>query len=202
MASIGKFAFSLANGVQETTIALANLNLDFAVVRLEAPAEFRGLGDALSKKRKIEAEEGSVHATARRLGALFADDMPDIPELTRAYGLRASEIASDNSVNPTGQITDGPLAGHIGADGTSIWAAATSGRGALHMHLLACLLARMWSASEATAIWSEFVSARKAILRERLNGTEFQTTLLTASLIDVTRDRLAEWDASARSVRR
>jgi hypothetical protein len=126
--------------------------------------------------------------------------MPLIPNLSRAYGLRVSEIAEDPSFNPVGGIADGPLAGHVGADGTSIWAAATSGRGALHVHLLACLLARMWSAPEATAIWSELVIARKAVLEESLRGLEFQASALTASRIEVSRESLAEWDASARSV--
>lgn len=112
MASIGKFALSLASGVQETTLALANLSFDFAMIRLEAPKEYQGLGTALSKRRKHEAEQGTVHATARRLGALFADEMPAIPNLSRAYGLRASEIAEDPLFNPTGGISDGPLAGH------------------------------------------------------------------------------------------
>lgn len=200
MASIGKFALSCVSGVQETSLALAHLSFDFAMIRLEAPKEFQGLGTALSKKRKHEAEQGSVHATARRLGALFADDMPPIPNLSRAYGLRASEIAENPSFNPTGSIADGPLAGHVGADGTSIWAAATSGRGALQVHLLACLLARMWSASEAIAIWSELVTARKARLEETLRGLEFQASSLIASRIEVSHESLAEWDASARSV--
>ena len=200
MASLGRFAISLASGVQETTIALANISFDFAMIRLDAPKEYQGLGTTLSKKRKHDAEQGSVHATARRLGALFADDMPLIPNLSRAYGLRASEIAEDPSFNPAGGIADGPLAGHVGADGTSIWAAATSGRGALHVHLLACFLARMWSAPEATAIWSELVIARKAVLEESLRGLEFQTSALTASQIEVSQESLAEWDASARSV--
>lgn len=201
MPSIGKFAISLVSGMQETTLALANFNLDFAMVKVEAPIEFQRLGNALSKHRKHEAEEGTVHATARRLGALFAGDMPNVPNLTRAYGLRASEIAENPLFNPTGSVTDGPLASHVGADGTSIWAAATSGKGALQVHLLACLLARIWSASEAVAIWSELVSARKNLLRDRLNEEEFEASTLTASVIEVTRDRLAEWDASARSVR-
>jgi hypothetical protein len=55
--------------------ALANLSFDFAMIRLEAPLEYQGLGTALSKRRKHEAEQGSVHTTARRLGALFADDI-------------------------------------------------------------------------------------------------------------------------------
>ena len=127
MASIGKFALSLASG--EASLALANINFDFSIVKMEAPAEYHGLGNSLSKKRKFEAEEGTVHATARKLGALFADDLPSIPHLAQAYGLRVSEIAAIPEVNPKGDSTHGALAGLVGADGTSIWAAATSGRG-------------------------------------------------------------------------
>ncbi|OCL01881.1 hypothetical protein AOQ84DRAFT_425212 [Glonium stellatum] len=161
MASLSKFAVSLASGAQETTFTLANLNVDFAMIRLDALREFQGLGTSLSEKRRHRAE--------------------------------------DPSFNPTGNAADGPLAGHVGADGTSIWAAATSGRGALQVHLLACLLARMWSAPEAISIWSELVSARKLALKKRLNEADFQITALTASQIDVTRNRLTEWDASAGS---
>src|SRR3546814_8853402 len=64
--------------------------------------------------------------------------LPLVPNLARAYGLRASEISEDPAINPTGTASDGPLASHVGLDGTSIWAAATSGRGALQVHLLAC----------------------------------------------------------------
>lgn len=99
MASIRKFALSLASGMQGTAFALANLSCDFAMIRLEAPLEYQSLGTALSKRRKHEAEQRSVHATARRLGALFTDDMPPIPNLSRAYGLRTSEIAEDPAFN-------------------------------------------------------------------------------------------------------
>jgi hypothetical protein len=40
--------------------------------------------------------------------------MPHISNLTRAYGLRASEIAKDPSFNPIGDTADGQLAGHVG----------------------------------------------------------------------------------------
>jgi hypothetical protein len=198
MASIGKFALSLASG--EASLALANINFDFSIVKMEAPTEYHGLGNSLSKKRKFEAEEGTVHATARKLGALFADDLPSIPHLAQAYGLRVSEIAAIPEVNPKGDSTHGALAGLVGADGTSIWAAATSGRGALQVHLLACMLARIWSAPETTAIWTELVAARKKVLQERLGSHEFSINSLTGSRIEVQRTDLAEWDASARSV--
>lgn len=152
MASIGKFALSAASGAQETTLALANLNVGFSVIKLAAPAEFGGLGASLSKKRRTEAEDGLIHMTARKLGALFADDLPSTPNLATAYSLRVSEIAENPKFNPRGSDADGALKSHVGADGTSIWAAATSGNGALEVHLLACMLARIWPAPEAISI--------------------------------------------------
>ena len=200
MASIGKIALNLFSG--EAAAALAHINFNFSVVKMDAPVEFQDLGKSLSKKRKFEAEDGAAHGTARKLGALFVDDMPPIPHLAAAYGARTSEIASNLSINPKGDAQHGPLASYIGADGTSIWAAATSGRGALEVHLLACLLARIWSAPEATTLWTELVSARKEVLDRRTEGAEFHINALTASRIEVSRIELANWDASARAVSR
>lgn len=200
MASIGRFAVAAAAATQDTTLALANLNFDFSLVKMEAPLEYRGLGTALSTKRKRDAEEGSTHVTARKLGALFADDLPHTPNLSRAYGLRVSEIAEIPKYNPRGSVSDGPFAEHIGADGTSIWAAATSGRGAMAVHLLACLLARMWPGPKAISIWSEIIDARKSLLQSRLDEQGFHIGTATACQVHVGRVKLAEWDASARSV--
>ena len=201
MASIGRFAMSAIAATQETTLTLANLNFDFSLVKMEAPSEYRGLGSALSSKRKREGEHGSKHITAQRLGALFADDIPHTPNLTRAYGLRVSEIAENPRYNPRGNASDGPFAEHVGADGTSIWAAATSGRGAMAVHLLACLLARAWSGPEATSIWSDLVATRKDLLQKRMQDQKVPMALAMACLVEVERDKLSEWDASARSVR-
>ena len=68
------------------------------------------------------------------------------------------------------------------------------------VHLLACLLARVWTAAEAISIWSEIVAARKAVLQSRLQEDNFHINLVTASQIEVNRDQLSEWDASARAV--
>lgn len=200
MASIGRFALAAASATQDTTLALASLNFDFSLVKLEAPVAYSRFGSALSTKRKREAENGSTHVTARKLGALFADEVPRIPNLSHAYGLRVSEIAENPKFNPRGSASDGPLADHVGADGTSIWAAATSGKGAMAVHLLACLLARVWTPAEAISIWSEIVAARKAVLQSRLQEDNFHIGLVTASQIEVNRDQLSEWDASARAV--
>lgn len=201
MASIGKVAVAAASVAQETTLALSNIHFDFSLVRMEAPLEYRSLGAVLSNKRKRETDDGSTHITARNLGALFSSDLPPIPNLTRAYGLRASEIVENPKFNPRSSLSHGPFVDYVGADGTSIWAAATSGPGAVAVHLLACLLARMWSGPEATSIWSELVAVRKALLQSRLQEQEFPISMVTASQIEIERHKLAEWDASARSVR-
>ena len=201
MASIGRIAVAAASVAQEATVTLSNINFDFSLVRLEAPLEYRRLGAVLSSKRKREAEDGSTHITARKLSALFSSDLPPIPNLTRAYGLRASEIVENPDFNPRSNPSHGPFVDYVGADGTSIWAAATSGPAAVAVHLLACLLARMWSGPEATSIWSELVAARKALLQARLQEQEFPISMVTASQIEVERHKLIEWDGSARSVR-
>ena len=200
MASIGRIALSAASGVQEATFALANINFDFALIKYEAPMEYHQLGAHLSTKRRQEAEEGLTHATARKLGALFAEDLPHVPYLKSAYGFRVSEISQDPRFNPQGTTSDGALMDLVGADGTSIWAAATSGTGALEVHLLACLLARIWTGTQATSIWTELIATRKAMLRERIQTSSAHIATITAAQIDVSREHLATWDSSARSV--
>lgn len=71
MDSIGKFSASLVQGTQETTLALANANFDFSLIKIEAPVEYRALGAHLSTARRQTAEEGTIHVTARKLAALF-----------------------------------------------------------------------------------------------------------------------------------
>lgn len=200
MASIGKYILSAASLTQETTLALANLNFDFSIIKLAAPLEYKELGAHLSKKRKREAEDGALHRTARKLGALFVDDLPNIGHLEKAYGLRVSEIASNDKVNPQGSNADGAFEEHVGADGTTIWAAATSGKGAMAVHLLACMLARIFELAEAISIWSELVSTRKNELQGRLLDDQFHLPTVAASQIEISRDQLARWDTSARSV--
>ena len=200
MATIGRIGLAAANATQETNAALAHLTFDFSLVKVQAPSEYGPLGSSLSKKRRRNAEDNSMHTTAQQLGALFADDLPDTPSLIQAYGLRASQIAENPKVKPQATASYGAFAEYAGADGTSIWAAATSRRGALAAHLLACLLSKVWSPSEATSIWSELVSTRQAILHDRVQEEHFHFNFLTAARIEISRERLAEWDASARSV--
>lgn len=197
--SIGRVVPSAISGSYEATIALAAANFDFSLVKIEAPVEYQGLGLSLSNKRSNEAEDGQIHVTARKLGALFADTIPRTPELYHAYGLRASEIAKSEPDNPKGTKREGMFADHLGVDGTSIWAAATSGETAIALHLLACLLARMWSHAEAVSIWVEFIEERKRVISRPNQQDVLNVLALQSSRISLSRSQIAAWDASARA---
>ena len=160
--------------------------------------EYEGVAKALTFKRREEAEDGLSHVTARKLTALFTHDVdfPDVPNLIAAYGKRASEIASKHTRSGTSR--QGIFVEHVGLDATSIWAAATSGKGAIPIHLLACILAYIFKAPEAISIWMEIVELRKDILQSRIQSQVFQPWELAAARISISRDQLAKWDASAR----
>jgi hypothetical protein len=84
---------------------------------------------------------------------------------------------------------------NVGIDGTSLWAAATSGPEALCVQLLACILARIWSPPQAISIWAEILDVRKAELHRQ--GMDIADVAALNST--VTREQLAELDASTRS---
>lgn len=201
MASIGKFFTSALTISSEVQASLAAVNFDFALLKVAAPVEYASVGNTLTRLRKQDAEEGSSHITARKLAALFESEVPSTPNLFKKYGIRVSEIAASPKINPQGTSEHGAFAAHVGADGTSIWAAATSGKEALALHLLACLLARIWQADEAVSIWTELVKERRKRLEEQIvSGTSFHAAFLYASKIEIGRAQLTEWDASARLV--
>ena len=92
------------------------------------------------------------------------------------------------------------FASRVGADATSIWAAATSGKAAIAAHLLACMLARIWEAPEATSIWVEITSKRKAAIANDFEQDNMvDLGIMTAAKETFTRSELADWDASARA---
>lgn len=200
MNALSKVQASLVSGTQETTLALANLNFDFSLVKVEAPVEYRQLGVALARKRRSAAEIGKAHITARRLGSLFQSILPDTPKLIRAYGLRASEIAQSPEANPRGSKDDGPFQDYIGVDGTTIWAAATSSSAAIAAHLLACMLATHWPTDKAVAIWVELVNERKRRLDETIaESHSFRLDDAVATQMSLDQEQLAMWDSSARA---
>ncbi|KAH6700673.1 hypothetical protein BKA61DRAFT_561892 [Leptodontidium sp. MPI-SDFR-AT-0119] len=197
---VGKITGSAVSATNENTIALVNLNLDFSLIKCEAPQEFAAVGRALSSRRRSNAEDGSSHKAARKLGALFEQLIPSTPKLLKAYGSRASDIIESPGINPKGTPADGPFEGFVGTDCTSMWAAATSGPASLGIHLLACMLARAWDAKEATSIWVELVRERQREIEKAVAENQIvATTTLIAARQDISRSELGNWDASARS---
>jgi hypothetical protein len=159
----------------------------------------------LTTTRRKNAESGSANKTARRLGALFEQLVPPTPRLVKTYGLRVSEVAETPAVNPAGKAKDGPFQAFLGADGTSIWAAATSGgfnfgiHAPIAVHLLACMLARAWEAKVATSIWAELVKERQKEVEDDSYTNSTSASGLLAAQQEITREQLALWDASARA---
>ncbi|KAK3346926.1 hypothetical protein B0T25DRAFT_460056 [Lasiosphaeria hispida] len=199
--ALNNVSASLVSATNENAFALASMKVDISMIKVEVPAEYTGLNAALTSKRRIAAEEGTAHKTARRLGILFQDLLPSTPELLRAYGRRSSETSQTSTAKTEGNASGGIFANFLGADITSIWAAATSGASSIAAHLLACLLARLWSASEATSIWVEMVAERKRQVQEesRQGVYKISLELLLICKDDISRKDLAEWDAGARA---
>ncbi|KAH7317189.1 hypothetical protein BKA65DRAFT_410970 [Rhexocercosporidium sp. MPI-PUGE-AT-0058] len=198
--TIGKITAALNSFTNENTFALANLSFDFALVKVAAPEEYGELGALMSPQRKRNAEDGPLHQTARKLGALFDDIAPNTPALFTAYGKRVSEIAREPEVNPRERT--GIFASQIGVDSSSIWAAVTSGSSAIAVHLLSCMLARIFTGPEAISIWVELVKDRKAQIRLRHDDSMYKhehDAALLASRQEITRDEIAIWDNSARA---
>ena len=200
MASSIRGIVSGNTNVAEISPALANFNFDFTLCRVEAPTEFHGVGRALTHGRRTEAESGQSHITARILGALFTSALPKTPNLIRIYGARASEISKSAAEESSKTQSWGFFADHSGADGTTIWASATSGPESIPMHLLACLLARAWDPPEAISIWEQIVRRRREIILADFDNSNIADIRdVWAAKHPLSRDHLAEWDNSARS---
>jgi hypothetical protein len=203
MASIGYISTAVATARADTTLALANFNFEINLFtkRVNPPVEYSGVGQHLAKSRLQEAQDGAQHTTARRLGLLFKNILPSTPGLIRAYGTRASEISRSAKANPKGDASSyGPFGDRVGADATALWAAATSGHAAIQCHLLACMLARIWDAPEATSLWDEIILRRKTEVAAKLEADcEIDTDTMLAAAGQFPRSDLADWDASCRS---
>lgn len=101
MTSIGRITASGVSATNENTFSLININTDFSLLKVEAPVEYHGLGAALSTRRRENAEQGPLHRTARKLGALFEQILPPIKTLAEAYGKRVSEISASEKLKGT-----------------------------------------------------------------------------------------------------
>lgn len=126
--SIGRIQAGFAQASQELTLAAASINIDFTLMKFEAPAEYQAIGNLLTPSRVCEAEAGPIHITARKLGALFDGVCPETPNLIKAYGIRASEISQEVSEadSDSARLSFNWIRNEFGGiDATSIWAAAT-----------------------------------------------------------------------------
>ncbi|KAF1846892.1 uncharacterized protein K460DRAFT_392372 [Cucurbitaria berberidis CBS 394.84] len=200
--AVGRIQGSLASAYCDVTVAAANANFDFTLIKLEAAKEFDPLASALTAIRKHNAENGAIHILARQLGALFQGSCPAAPGLLEAYGKRVSEIAqgSKSIAEPYINTFFGE---YVGVDGTAIWAAATSAdssNSAIHVHLLACMLARMWKPEEAVSIWAELVDGRKREIAQELErGAPVNGSLVMAAAQPISHYELTAWDNSVRA---
>ena len=61
------------------------------------------------------------------------------------------------------------------------------------------MLARIWSASEAIGIWEQILTERKKKLLEFSDTGEIHLQSLAAAQLSLSREQLADWDASARA---
>lgn len=200
MTSIGNINATATSFRAEATNALANINFEVSLFTKRIISPHAGVGQHLAPSRLKEAQDGVRHTIARKLGILFRSILPSTPELIRSYGSRASEISRSSTANPRGDKSHGAFASTIGADATTLWAAATSGRSAIQCHLLACFLARIWEPPEATSIWVEIVSRRKVELEAKLaEEGELEPEVLLAASQEFPRSDLRDWDASARA---
>ncbi|KAH6262491.1 hypothetical protein HBI40_124070 [Parastagonospora nodorum] len=199
--SFGRLQAALTAATSEVTLAAANINFDFTLVKIEAPQEYTQLGSLLPAAKKSEAESGSTHVTARRLGTLFDGVCPHTPNLIKAYGTRVSEISTIANDQISSHYRDSIFGAHSGVDGTTIWAAATSSNASLHVHLLACMLARIFEASEAVSIWVELEKERRLDIAGRFDrGENVQFSLASAAAQNpISKQQLADWDSSARA---
>ncbi|TGO39072.1 hypothetical protein BHYA_0061g00290 [Botrytis hyacinthi] len=163
--AISKIVASVATLQNETTFALSSLNLDFTLIKLEAQKKLRATGRAFR-----------VH-----LGALFDGKAPLAPEMFRAYGTRVSELCEFKRLNPTGRSLHGLFSKHVGADSTSIWAAVTSGDGAVAIHSLACMIARMFTGPQAVSLWMALIEKRKEEIKEETANATDQMKAIAAA---------------------
>lgn len=152
MMSINKLMLSATNFQVEISPAIANLNFDFSLYKVQPPLKFEDVRSALSSLQRDVAEDERPHITTRKLGTLFGVLLASILQFIKAYGNRISEIFHASSITQQCQNTNGAFARRADADVTSLWVAATLGKKTIAIYLLACMLAKIWEPSEAITI--------------------------------------------------
>ena len=54
-AAVGRITAAVATVHNENSLSLANINFDFILVKLPPPKEYDGLGNSISRRRKLDA---------------------------------------------------------------------------------------------------------------------------------------------------
>ncbi|KAH7304577.1 hypothetical protein B0I35DRAFT_445054 [Stachybotrys elegans] len=118
----------------------------------------------------------------------------------RCYGVRASEVMKSPQFNPQGTTDDSPFCDFVGADGTCLWAVATSIPASFSTFLLACMLVRAWDAREAIGIWAELVHERVAQVEKQTSMNKVVNPHIAMAVRQtISRDDLSKWDARVRT---
>jgi len=104
---INLIIYSLTLAKNENILILFNINLDFSIIKFILLLESNALSLALSLRRKKQAKDSNMHTVVRKLALLLCHDLPDIPNLIKAYGKRASKIAKNLAVNPQDNLLNG-----------------------------------------------------------------------------------------------
>ncbi len=97
-----------------------NINLDFALFRCKPAQEFLSVGSALTVRRRQKPRQAQRTEPPASLDSLTPQSS------SKPTGCRVSEILSHPGIHPQGTESNGPFQSFVGADCTSIWAAATS----------------------------------------------------------------------------
>lgn len=66
--SLGKTTNSWTAVTVENSLFLFQFNFDFTFKKMAPPVEYNPVGKALSANRRMNAENGAAHRTARKLG--------------------------------------------------------------------------------------------------------------------------------------
>ncbi|KAF4625996.1 hypothetical protein G7Y89_g12168 [Cudoniella acicularis] len=109
-------------------------------------------------------------------------------------------VACWNTANCAGDVFFGPDTGKCYLFIVGVCSVDLETPGAIGVHLLACMLAHIWTAAEATSIWVQIIEGRRQEIAIGFeSGAEMCWQTFNAARPELSRKQVAEWDASARA---
>lgn len=157
------------------------------------------MGQNLSNRRKVEAEDGPLHLYCKEVGCFICRRYTRCAEpyqCLRKTGLRNLEKHRGRSVKKPSFLAYFLI--------MSVQRPQASGpplhleRPPLRYTCSPAWLARLWSAPEAIFLWTELVNTRRERPPRKVSSDKFHFFDLTTARMEVTREQLAAWDNSAR----